>query len=38
MDTTGAVRPPVCITGPPTKTDLEACWELGALLAAEVAR
>ncbi len=32
-----AVRPPVCVTGPPGKQDLEACWELGALLAAEVA-
>ena len=31
------VRPPVCITGTPGKQDLEACWELGALLAAEVA-
>jgi transposase-like protein len=32
-----AVRPPVCVTGPPGKADLEACWELGALLRAEVA-
>ena len=32
-----AVRPPVTVTGPPGKQDLEACWELGALLAAEVA-
>ncbi len=32
-----AVRPPVCVTGPPGKADLEACWELGALLAAEIA-
>jgi len=32
-----AVRPPVCITGTPGKQDLEACWELGALLAATVA-
>ncbi len=32
-----AVRPPVCAIGPPGKADLEACWELGALLAAEVA-
>ncbi len=31
------VRPPVAVTGPPGKPDLEACWELGALLAAEVA-
>src|SRR3984957_15252691 len=32
-----AVRPPVCVTGAPAKQDLLACWELGALLAAEVA-
>jgi flavorubredoxin len=32
-----AIRPPVTVTGPPSKKDLEACWELGALLAAEVA-
>ncbi|MGD0244124.1 MAG: hypothetical protein ABSB59_27910, partial [Streptosporangiaceae bacterium] len=32
-----AIRPPVVVTGPPAKPDLEACWELGALLAAEVA-
>jgi multimeric flavodoxin WrbA len=32
-----AVRPPVTVTGPPAKPDLEACWELGALLAAEIA-
>jgi NAD(P)H-dependent FMN reductase len=32
-----AVRPPVCVTGTPARSDLEACWELGALLAAEVA-
>jgi multimeric flavodoxin WrbA len=32
-----AVRPPVTVTGPPAKPDLEACWELGALLAAELA-
>jgi multimeric flavodoxin WrbA len=31
------IRPPVCVTGPPGKQDLEACWELGALLAAELA-
>jgi multimeric flavodoxin WrbA len=31
-----AIRPPVSVTGPPTKADLEACWELGALLAAEI--
>ena len=32
-----AVRPAVCVTGTPGKPDLEACWELGALVAAEVA-
>src|SRR5262252_8886177 len=32
-----AVRPPVTVTGPPAKQDLEACWDLGALLAAEIA-
>jgi flavorubredoxin len=32
-----AVRPPVTVTGPPGKADLDACWELGALLAAEIA-
>lgn len=31
-----AVRPPVTVVGQVTKTDLEACWELGALLAAEI--
>jgi NAD(P)H-dependent FMN reductase len=31
------VRPPVTVTGPPSRDDLEACWELGALLAAEIA-
>jgi hypothetical protein len=31
------VRPPVCVTGVPGRPDLEACWELGALLAAEIA-
>jgi multimeric flavodoxin WrbA len=31
------VRPPVSVTGPPAAADLEACWELGAMLAAEVA-
>jgi hypothetical protein len=25
------------VTGPLGKTDLDACWELGALLAAEIA-
>jgi NAD(P)H-dependent FMN reductase len=32
-----AVRPPVCVTGTPARPDLEACWELGAVLAAEIA-
>ena len=32
-----AVRPPVVVTGAPGKADLEACWELGALVAAEIA-
>ncbi len=31
------VRPPVRVTATPGKADLAACWELGALLAAEVA-
>jgi multimeric flavodoxin WrbA len=32
------IRPPVIVTGgPPSKEDLEACWELGALLAVEIA-
>ena len=31
------VRPPVQVTGQPTREDLEACWELGAILAAELA-
>jgi NAD(P)H-dependent FMN reductase len=30
------VRPPVCVTGVPGRPDLEACWELGAVLAAEI--
>jgi NAD(P)H-dependent FMN reductase len=32
-----AVRPPVAVIGTPTKQELEACWELGALLSAAVA-
>ena len=32
-----AVRPPACVTGTPGKQDLQACWELGALLAVEIA-
>jgi hypothetical protein len=31
------VRPAVAVTGTPGKADLEACWELGALVAAGVA-
>jgi multimeric flavodoxin WrbA len=31
------IRPPVSVTGPPAKADLEACWELGAVLAADLA-
>jgi multimeric flavodoxin WrbA len=31
------VRPPVCVIGPPGRTDLESCWELGAMVAAELA-
>ncbi|GAA2727072.1 flavodoxin family protein [Actinocorallia aurantiaca] len=31
-----AVRPPVAVIGSVGKADLEACWELGALLAAEI--
>jgi hypothetical protein len=31
------VRPPVCVTGQPGRPDLDACWELGAILAAELA-
>ena len=30
------VRPPVCVTGQPGKADLQACWELGAIVAAEL--
>jgi hypothetical protein len=30
------VRPPVCVTGPPGSGDLEGCWELGAIVAAEL--
>jgi multimeric flavodoxin WrbA len=29
-------RPPVCVTGAPDRGALEACWELGAVLAAEL--
>jgi multimeric flavodoxin WrbA len=30
------VGPPVLVIGPPSKSDLEACWNLGAMLAAEI--
>ncbi len=30
------VRPPVAVIGRPGRADLEACWELGALLAAQL--
>jgi len=29
-------RPPVSVIGPPSAADLESCWELGAVLAAEL--
>jgi multimeric flavodoxin WrbA len=29
-------RPPVCVIGGPARSDLEACWELGATMAAEL--
>ena len=31
------VRPPVSVLGQPSAADLEECWELGALVAAELA-
>ncbi len=31
------VRPPVLVIGQPTSADLESCWELGAVLATELA-
>jgi hypothetical protein len=31
------VRPPLCVMGPPSATELEECWELGAVMAAELA-
>jgi hypothetical protein len=31
------VRPPVTVTGPPSREDIGACWELGATLAAVLA-
>ena len=30
-------RPPVSVLGPPSAADLEQCWELGAVVAAEIA-
>jgi NAD(P)H-dependent FMN reductase len=30
-------RPPLSVIGPPSAADLEDCWELGAVLAAELA-
>jgi NAD(P)H-dependent FMN reductase len=30
-------RPPLSVIGPPSAADLESCWELGAVLAAELA-
>ncbi len=32
------VRPPVCVLGEARPADLEACWELGAVVAAELAQ
>src|ERR1700728_4160289 len=32
-----AILPPVSVTGAPGRADLEACWEPGGLLAAEIA-
>jgi hypothetical protein len=29
-------RPPACVLGQPARGDLEACWELGATMAAEL--
>ncbi len=31
------ISPPVTVTGTPGKADLQACWELGAVLRAELA-
>ena len=30
------VRPPLCVMGPPSAAELEECWELGAVMAAEL--
>jgi hypothetical protein len=32
-----AVRPPVVVTGEPGRAELDACWELGAVVAATIA-
>jgi len=32
------IRPPACVTGTPGRQQLDECWELGAVLAAEVAQ
>jgi multimeric flavodoxin WrbA len=31
------VRPPLSVLGPPSAADLQECWELGAVVAAELA-
>jgi hypothetical protein len=31
------VRPPLCVMGPPSAAELKECWELGAVMAAELA-
>jgi hypothetical protein len=31
------VRPPLSVMGPPSAAELEECWELGAVMAAELA-
>jgi multimeric flavodoxin WrbA len=31
------IRPPLVVTGPPGRAELEQCWELGAIAAAELA-
>ena len=32
-----AAQPPLSVVGPPTKADLDACWELGAAVSAGLA-
>jgi NAD(P)H-dependent FMN reductase len=32
------IRPPVSVLGPPSAADLERCWELGAVVAAELSQ